>query len=138
MRWVKLTLPPRLRWRWLLMTTRLSMSSLAGTARTLVAVGTARLLSMLVTTRAAGPRSGTVSSSLVGPVGLTAGASRGVGFAASAALGSAGASAGAAGAGAALAGAGAAGTAAGAGVAGAAVAVATEPLPPACLPSVGW
>ena len=35
MRWVKLTLPPRLRARWLLMTTRLSMSSLAGTARTL-------------------------------------------------------------------------------------------------------
>src|SRR6478752_350016 len=120
MRWVKLTLPPRQRCRWLLMTTRLSMSSLAGTARTLVAVGTARLLSMLVTTRAAGPRSGTVSSSLVGPVGLTAGASRGVGLAGSAALGSAGASGGAAGAawaaaGAALAGAGVAGTAAGAG-----------------------
>src|SRR3954471_13979009 len=37
------------------MTTRLSMSSLAGIARTLVAVGTARLASMLVTTRAAGP-----------------------------------------------------------------------------------
>ena len=35
---------------------RLSMSSLAGTARTLVAVGTVRLVSMLVTTRAAGPR----------------------------------------------------------------------------------
>src|SRR6478672_6868969 len=122
MRWVKLTLPPRLRCRWLLMTTRLSMRSLAGTARTLVAVGTARLLSMFVTTRAAGPRSGTVSSSLVGPVGLTAGASRGVGLAGSAALGSAGASAGAAWA--ALAGAGVAGTAAGAGVAGAAGAVA--------------
>src|SRR6476469_807585 len=37
------------------MTVRLSMSSLAGTARTLVAVGTARLACMLVTTRAAGP-----------------------------------------------------------------------------------
>jgi hypothetical protein len=37
---------------------RLSMSSLAGTARTLVAVGTVRLDSMLATTRAAAPRSG--------------------------------------------------------------------------------
>ena len=35
---------------------RLSISSLAGTARTLVAVGTARLASMLVTVRAAAPR----------------------------------------------------------------------------------
>ena len=40
MRWVKLTLPPRARRRWLLITMRLSASSLAGTARTLVAVGT--------------------------------------------------------------------------------------------------
>ena len=40
------------------MTMRLSISSLAGTARTLVAVGTARLASMLVTTRAAAPFSG--------------------------------------------------------------------------------
>ena len=39
-RWVKDTLPPRPRARWLLITMRLSMSSLAGTARTLVAVGT--------------------------------------------------------------------------------------------------
>ena len=37
------------------MTIRLSMSSLAGTARTLVAVGTVRLVSMLVTVRAAAP-----------------------------------------------------------------------------------
>src|SRR4051794_2627035 len=37
------------------MTTRLSIRSLAGMERTLVAVGTARLASMLVTTRAAGP-----------------------------------------------------------------------------------
>src|SRR4051794_23720957 len=57
MRWVKLTFPPRPRRRWLLMTTRLSMSSLAGTARTLVAVGTARLASMLTTVRAAAPLS---------------------------------------------------------------------------------
>src|SRR5215204_1864834 len=55
-RWVKLTLPPRARRRWLLMTMRLSASSLAGTARTLVAVGTARLVCMLATTRAAAPR----------------------------------------------------------------------------------
>ena len=62
-RWVKETLPPRPRCSALLMTVRLSMSSLAGTARTLVAVGTARLAFMLVTTRAAGPLSG------VGPDG---------------------------------------------------------------------
>ena len=40
MRWVKLTLPPRPRARWLLITMRLSAISFAGTARTLVAVGT--------------------------------------------------------------------------------------------------
>ena len=40
MMWVKLTLPPRWRARWLLMTMRLSTISLAGTVRTLVAVGT--------------------------------------------------------------------------------------------------
>src|SRR4051812_45177396 len=55
MRWVNETLPPRPRRRWLLTTVRLSMSSFAGMARTLVAVGTARLASMLVTTRAAAP-----------------------------------------------------------------------------------
>ena len=49
------------------MTTRLSMSNLAGTPRTLVAVGTASDASMLPTTRAAGPRSGTIS--LLGAVG---------------------------------------------------------------------
>src|SRR6476469_4224010 len=83
MMWVKLTLPPRERARWLLMTTRLSISSLAGTARTLVAVGTWRLDSMLVTTRAAAPRSGLTSPSLTGPVGRLAGASRVLGVAAS-------------------------------------------------------
>ncbi len=57
MRCVNDTLPPRERRKWLLMTTRLSMSSLAGIARTEVAVGTASEASMLVTTRAAGPRS---------------------------------------------------------------------------------
>ena len=44
---------------------RLSTSSLAGTARTLVAVGTVRLVSMLATTRAAAPRSGWVCSTVV-------------------------------------------------------------------------
>src|SRR3954466_1461140 len=58
MRWVNDTLPPRPRRRWLLTTTRLSMRSLAGMARTLVAVGTPRLASMLETTRAAAPRRG--------------------------------------------------------------------------------
>src|SRR5690348_4637623 len=60
---VKLTLPPRARLRWLLITTRLSAMSLAGTARTLVAVGTASESSMFVTTRAAAPRSVVVVSS---------------------------------------------------------------------------
>src|SRR6188472_509626 len=65
MRWVKDTLPPRARARWLLMTMRLSHSSLTGTVRTLVAVGTVRLLSMFWAVRAAAPRSGTrVGSSL--------------------------------------------------------------------------
>src|SRR5688500_6059860 len=58
MRWVNEILPPRPRCRWLLITVRLSMSSLAGTARTQVAVGTARLACMFETTRAAGPLSG--------------------------------------------------------------------------------
>src|SRR5688500_3114199 len=79
MMWVKDTLPPRERFRWLLMTTRLSMSSLAGTARTLVAVGTCSDDSMLLTTRALAPRSGLTSFSLRGPVAFGAGASRGVG-----------------------------------------------------------
>jgi len=63
MMWVNDTLPPRPRRRWLLMTTRLSISSLAGIARTLVAVGTASEASMLVTTRAAAPLSGLTSTS---------------------------------------------------------------------------
>src|SRR6476469_691582 len=56
MRWVNDTLPPRARDRWLLMTIRLSQSSLTGTERTLVAVGTLRLASMLATVRAGAPR----------------------------------------------------------------------------------
>jgi hypothetical protein len=51
-------LAARERLRWLLMTMRLSASSLAGTLRTLVAVGTVSELSMFCTTRAAAPLSG--------------------------------------------------------------------------------
>src|SRR5919107_1221243 len=58
MRWVNETFPPRERARWLLMTMRLSASSLAGTARTLVAVGTVSETFMFFTTLAAAPRSG--------------------------------------------------------------------------------
>ena len=64
-------------------TIRLSASSLAGTARTLVAVGTVSEVSMLATTRAAAPRSGTVSPPVAaaagfwaGPAGLPAGSAR--------------------------------------------------------------
>src|SRR6476661_4103984 len=57
MMWVKDTLPPRARERWLLITIRLSQSSLTGTERTLVAVGTVRLASMFCTVRAGAPRS---------------------------------------------------------------------------------
>src|SRR5688572_7390603 len=76
---VKDTLPPRERARWLLMTVRLSMSSLAGRLRALVAVGTSRLASMLVTTRAVAPRSGVRVTSVCGPVFFGDGASRVIG-----------------------------------------------------------
>src|SRR6478752_324327 len=56
MRWVKETLPPRARARWLLMTVRLSQSSLTGTERTDVAVGTASEASMFWAVRAGAPR----------------------------------------------------------------------------------
>src|SRR5207302_11206051 len=68
-RWVKLTLPPLVRDRWLFRIVRLTSSSLAGTWRTLVAVGTPRLASMLETMRAPAPRigvAGAVSPSAVG------------------------------------------------------------------------
>src|SRR5215207_4493867 len=105
MRWVNDTLPPRARARWLLMTMRLSASSFAGTARTLVAVGTCSDASMLVTIRAAAPRSGVERWPSLGAVlagaafgagaaaGLAAGASAGLAAGASAGL-AAGASAG--------------------------------------------
>src|SRR5438552_1371552 len=66
MRWVNEALPPRPRLRWLLMTMRLSMSSLAGTDRTLVAVGTVRLAIMFVAVRADAPRSRRTSASGAG------------------------------------------------------------------------
>ena len=62
MRCVNETLPPRVRPRWLLRIWRLTSSSLAGTDRTEVAVGTARLASMFATMRAAAPRSGSGAS----------------------------------------------------------------------------
>src|SRR5664280_3380274 len=62
MRWVKLTLPPVVRKSWSLMTVRLTSRSLAGTTRTLVAVGTPSDASMLATMRPAAPRSGTALS----------------------------------------------------------------------------
>src|SRR4051794_39327520 len=94
MRWVNETLPPRPRRRWLLTTVRLSMSSFAGMARTLVAVGTARLACMLVTTRAAAPFSLCVGDGADGPLGSGARSVVSFGAAGLAALG-AGAGAGA-------------------------------------------
>src|SRR5688572_18169904 len=58
MRWVKLSLPPLVRCRWLLAILRLTSNSLAGTGRTLVAVGTARLAAMFLTMAAPAPRIG--------------------------------------------------------------------------------
>src|SRR3954447_5289974 len=56
MMWVNDTLPPRALARWPLMTIRLSHSSLTGTDRTEVAVGTASEASMFWTVRAGAPR----------------------------------------------------------------------------------
>src|SRR4051794_38348677 len=83
MRWVNDTLPPRERARWLLMTMRLSASSLAGTDRTLVAVGTLSEAFMFFATLAAAPRSGfcwgpAASASAGFGVGLLAGLGDGV------------------------------------------------------------
>ena len=109
---VKETLPPRARFRWLLMTMRLSISSLAGTARTLVAVGTSSEDSMFVTTRAAGPRRMVVVVSeadagvAAGAVPESRGTWTGAAWAGAAAGAGAGTAAGAAGAGGAGAGAG--------------------------------
>src|SRR5687768_11605763 len=58
MMWVKLSLPPRVRVRWLLAILRLTSSSFAGTGRTDVAVGTVRLAAMFFTIAEAAPRIG--------------------------------------------------------------------------------
>lgn len=58
MRWVKLTLPPVVRPRWLLTICRLTSRSLAGTGCTLVAVGTESDATMFSTILAAAPRIG--------------------------------------------------------------------------------
>src|SRR5215207_673328 len=134
MRCVNDTLPPRARARWLLITMRLSNSSLTGTDRTLVAVGTARLASMLATVRAAAPRRMTLSTSPGPALGAGGAGALAAGAGAAAGAGCAGAgsvSAGAAGvalAAGAGSGAGAAGSAGGvdsrsAGASGATVAV---------------
>src|ERR1700679_4027811 len=62
MRWVKLTLAPVVRANWLLRIWRFTSSRRAGTVRTLVAVGTPRLASMLATIREAAPLRTTASS----------------------------------------------------------------------------
>lgn len=78
MRWVKLILPPRVRDMWLLMTMRLSIISLAGMVRTLVAVGTVSESSMFAARVFGMPRSGVTTSSrcstsAAGVVGACAG-----------------------------------------------------------------
>ena len=64
MKWVKDTLAPLARASDSLRAIRLISYNLADTVRTLVAVGTARLAFILVTIRAAAPRSGVASSSI--------------------------------------------------------------------------
>src|SRR5262249_1718281 len=130
-KWVKLTLPPRPRARWLLMTIRLSEISFAGTARTLVAVGTAREASMFSTIFAATPRIGLVlPPDVLPPDGLAGAAALAGGGALTGAAGLAGAAFGAGCTGAAGA-FGAAGTAAaGAALAGAALSVTGAGAPP--------
>ncbi len=59
---MKLTFAPVVRASWLFKIRRLTSRSRAGTVRTLVAVGMARLASMLATIREAAPRSGVASS----------------------------------------------------------------------------
>src|SRR3954468_21288907 len=79
MTWVNDTLPPRARARWLLMTMRLSHSSLTGTLRTLVAVGTVRLTSMFCAVRIGAPRSGIRFGSSVASAGVGGAFSLGTG-----------------------------------------------------------
>src|SRR5437764_4107628 len=76
MMWVKLTLPPRVRARWLFRTLRLTSSSRAGTTRKDVAVGTPSDASMFTAVRRAAPRSGlpTEAGAGAGLAGLAGGA----------------------------------------------------------------
>ena len=67
MMWVNETFPPRVRFKWFVITVRLSIINFAGIARTLVAVGTDRDASIEATTRPATPRSG----SMVAALGVT-------------------------------------------------------------------
>src|SRR5215207_2999836 len=87
MRCVNDTLPPRARARWLLITMRLSASSLAGTARTLVAVGTVSETFMFLTTLAAAPRSGDCLPAATGVAAVLAAGAAGVAAAGVAAAG---------------------------------------------------
>src|SRR6476661_7659849 len=90
MRCVNDTLPPRERARWLLITMRLSASSLAGTDRTLVAVGTVSETFMFLTTLAAAPRNGDCLPAATG-VATLAGAAAGALSAGALSAGAAGA-----------------------------------------------
>ena len=77
---MKETFPPLVRLRWLLITMRLSASSFAGTARTLVAVGTVSDCSMFLAIAAAAPRSGLRSSPGAGRTGVAVAAVAGDGL----------------------------------------------------------
>src|SRR5580704_17833119 len=98
MRWVKLTLAPDVRARCWFSMDRLTSSNLAGTVRTLVAVGTANDASMLTAMRAAAPRRGWGAGSSVPAGGTAAGAAVGAVATAGAAVVGAGAANGAGGA----------------------------------------
>src|SRR5688572_12909118 len=81
-RWVKLTLPPRVRDMWLLMTIRLSIISFAGIVRTLVAVGIVSDSSMLAASVFGRPRRTVTLSCSVGSSaadGAAGGACAGIG-----------------------------------------------------------
>src|SRR6478735_6178270 len=138
MMWVNDTLPPRARARWLLMTVRLSHSSLTGTSRTEVAVGTDSETSMFWAVRIGAPRStvyvGWSAASAFAGAGASFGTGLVVPLAGSAALVLSGRGL-ATGAGAEAA--GAAGAAAGAVAAGAAGAAVLVTVPFAVPPAVG-
>src|SRR3954452_3972657 len=73
MMWVKETLPPRARRRWLLIPIRWSISSFTGSDRTLVAVGTVSEVSIFFAVRIGAPRRTIRSGSSVPAVGRSAG-----------------------------------------------------------------